>query len=578
MEEEANILSFKVYVNGPNMTSMSENRMYYPEIFEGNIFSPGGYAPVLSYTQDSYTDTRIVYTVNVDAEKYKTLADFSIAMRNGIMTVIKDRKIRDIGTFDDNGTEAVGVDLEYSYTLKDLGADIKRAELQNKKQALIDQIELAKFEGKPAKDIKELEDELKKVQRLELSMSPSAAEKDLSNKALQVEEGEEPTPPQPVIISQPPTPVSITNQLPVQPEKETVVQQTVVPQPVPPTVPVVPPAPERSVVSLSKDTTTKESNLISSILNTIRSETATSNKDVSREAAGTKLSKSLESQIIKTIVTSVPGLLQKELERQASSIVSSVSNAESAVRETVSSIIPPGGLSGLMNTLVSSDSSIVMKSGDTRTQEGLVTTINDSIKFLQASIQQLSSDLSSKTSEMAKILNVSSSADSTLAMKEVADRSNLIDQTLSTERSEVSMVESLGTNLLQTMERSNLFSEIQKKVVDIESTVQNVPNVSDMFAGIGDTIKSAITNMSTINTTSAEVSTPTTKVLSTRTESAVNETDQSTANLGTQNIQSIMGGSSAYPTVVSLSQNTIDSLASAIIKNMSIAPFLNSGR
>jgi len=564
MAEDPKILTFKVYIEGPSLFSM-ESRMSYPEIIQSSIFSPGGYAPVLDYKVDLFNDKHIDYTVSVDAEKFKSPLEFSRAMRDGIKVVIKDRKVQDSGTFDDNGSESVLILLEYSSGLSELGdiaikakAINDKARLTKEKEELEEELEEAKRKGYEwrAENIqdrlREIKDELEAIQKIELSSSYSASESELMNKALESE-------------------------VPKEEEKEE--RQQIIPQPVPPQIStIIPPAPEKNVMSISKETSTKESSLIQSVLNNITSRelaTKTESSSVDRDRESSKV---LESQIIKTIVSSVPGLLQKELEKQASSIVSSVSNAENTVSNIVSSVVPSGGLSGLVSTLMNTESNNTVQTNDANSQSSFISSINDSIRLLQNSIERISTDIASKTSDIASMLSVSSDSDNRITSSDSSKTTSLSDTTVSSDASKESVLESIGSKLFQTVERSGLFSSIQEKVVDVESSVQNIPSIPEMVAGIGDSIKSAVTSISAMNKTTAEVSTPTMKITNTTNESSISEGDTTDSMLGNQNVQNLMGGPVTMPSVVSLSQNTIDNLASAIIKNMSIAPFLNSGR
>jgi hypothetical protein len=563
--EEANILNFDVYIYGPSLFSI-ENGMRYTQIIETHIFSPSGASPVLNYKLNSFTDKKIVYSVSVDGETFKTPSDFSKAMVSGINSIVENRKVAESGTGPQkDGSEAVIIKLKYSTDLKYLGGMVikarslnERAELEEKKQQLIDELEEAKRLNYSwsiphiQEELQNVNDQLEVIQRLELSNSYSASEKELMNKALETEEQKEEK-------SEQPTPTATQPQV--------IAPSTIVPASV-----------EKNVLSLSKESSTKESSLIQSILNNI-STSESSKLESTKEGAEKTNSKQLETQIIKTMVTSIPNLLERELQKQASSIISSVSSAEDTVKNIVASAIPTSGLSGLLSTTFNSEANTSTQSDTLKSQENIISSINDNIKILQSSIDTISSDIVNKTSEIASMLNISYDSNNKIATSDTStSTSSLIDSSITSNQFTDSSLESIGSKLFQSIEKSNLFSNIQDKVVGIESLSQTMPNVSQIVTDIGNTIKSAVTSITSTDKTMTEMPAPIMNVSNTSTKSSVTDGNKTDSALQNQNVQNVIGGQMPMPSVVSLSQNTIDNLASAIIKNMSIAPFLNSGR
>ena len=130
-----------------------------------------------------------------------------------------------------------------------------------------------------------------------------------------------------------------------------------------------------------------------------------------------------------------------------------------------------------------------------------------------------------------------------------------------------------------TTDRS-MISDMERKVIGIETASPIVEELGTLITNIGGVLKNLVTNISEISKTNNTKVAPSSSVtlMNPNNTPTVNNEESSTANMGSQMNQNVFGGTPTFPSVVSLSQSTIDNLASAIIKNMTIAPFLNSGR
>jgi hypothetical protein len=128
--------------------------------------------------------------------------------------------------------------------------------------------------------------------------------------------------------------------------------------------------------------------------------------------------------------------------------------------------------------------------------------------------------------------------------------------------------------------QSSSLQEMTNKVVGTEIISPLKTEVTSIIQNMGNSVSNAITTALMKDKKTAEekaASIQPSPVKPSTSTSIVNEGQKTENQLQAPTVQSFMSGGNA-PSVVSLTQSTIDNLASAIIKSMSISPFLNSGR
>jgi hypothetical protein len=210
-------------------------------------------------------------------------------------------------------------------------------------------------------------------------------------------------------------------------------------------------------------------------------------------------------------------------------------------------------------------------------QSGLIlSSISETVKMMKESIGAATSFIKEGTERITSSFN-SISKDSALLIGLTSATSDSIVK----KESQPSLISEKNTST------TNILSEIERKVAEIDSVDPLKMGVTSLAENIGNSIKTVVTNLveggkkTTIEAPKplvlSQASTSTTPAPSSVT-SVVNQGETGDSNVGSQTNQTFLGGQQGSPSVVSLSQSTIDNLASAIIKNMTLAPFLNSGR
>jgi len=194
-------------------------------------------------------------------------------------------------------------------------------------------------------------------------------------------------------------------------------------------------------------------------------------------------------------------------------------------------------------------------------------TVNNMANVLQNASEKISKDFGQILNTISKTTENTQIASGKIEKSENnVSRDGLIASNVSTEKS--------------SRESTNL-NRVQDRIVNNESAPPLDFTMSEVSRNIGDNIRNAMTN-TTINDVNM-VSGGQTNSSSLTQGGAVSTTssDQSQNNqtsLEGQSNNMALGGRNSSPSVVSLSQSTIDNLASAIIRNMTVTPFLNSGR
>jgi len=445
--------------------------------------------------------------------------------------------------------------LDYNYKLGDFEKDLEKAKSEYaKEQDLITKYNRA-VDKKDQKEIDRLKAEIDRSQKVEITPITSASEVELANKAIESEE-------------RPAEEKSYTKQ-------QAPVQNVQTTQPV-----IVTPS-EKTTTSSFKEKSNERS-IIESISSSVFDKKILQYEKSSTERSLASTKEKTEKAAPVSIATVSGGIItESQILKDVQSIERILSEkVPEAIGSTIKTIVPTE-LSNAFSTIFSSKTSDYASSlfGNESTditnnkvnQSGsAISSISDTIKLLQGTINSTATNLENAA------LNVESSVSD--VVKESTSFLGLVpsavSDSISSKLSDVS-VKSEKNSLDNT-----ILSDIQRKVMDLETAVPLKMEMNSLATNIGDSIKSIVTNIiggDKTNKSQVSMATMTPTAASTNT-STVNQGETTTANIGSQTNQSFQGGQVPFPSVVSLSQSTIDNLASAIIKNMSIAPFLNSGR
>lgn len=551
----AALQQFQLYIKGNGLYSITDSGLYYNELIE-SFFSPSGRAEASSFKERAYNDLELSYDVTIDTLEYPTLNDYAKKIEEGLNASVKDKKIT-YEIFKTGGTnprDVIYFTLDYKYKMEDLERDIKKAQTKYaKEQSLISEYNKAIDKG-DVKKAAELKAKLEEAQKLEVTPVTSAAETELEKKAIGTEETAEVTAP-------PATP-------PAQ------VQQAPAVQPV-----IVTPTEKNTVVSTKEKS--KEKSLIESVSSSVFDKKILEYEKSSSERVLASKGSSPEKQPKVSILPEKGGILSE------STILKEVQSIERLLTEGVPGIataavksIVPTEVSKIMTTVLSGETSkdatsfIGKEVTDTIknqvTQAGsIISSISDTVKLMQNSISSVSSTLQDATLKIDSAFN-----------SVAKESSSIVGLATSTIDGITNKLSDVAVRSEKSSSDSTILADIQKKIVGLETVSPLKTELGAMTTNIGNALKSIVTNITEGGKTSTtQVSSPSSVSLTNPTNtSTVNQGETSTANLGSQTNQSFIGGQNAFPSVVSLSQSTIDNLASAIIKNMSITPFLNSGR
>jgi hypothetical protein len=593
---------FLLEIKGKNLNDISEVDLAYYKLFNQFLSEPGegkfsGLAPVSSFVGLEKNNANISYEVTADILRYPKLEDYAEKLKFAFNNTIKKRiaSYSISKTSGENQMDVITLKLEFAYKSSDLDKDINKASVNIGKQL----IEAYRFalatNNKELK--KQIESQYPDILQQNVSITPtkSTAEEELKQKALQTDK----------------EPETSTDKRPKKPTEPPKQLQTTINQPI-----IMSPG-EKLTISKEKEsksekTVSKEKesksdkSLIESISNSvfdrrimdykdtlIRSETERSSPIQSSPIvptqpiynAGQSGDKSLKQEITKTkegssvsnVMESILGPNVALLPIQISQNVPIIPRV-SMTSENVSDLETRVNQTGERETVKSSD---------------VISSVNNSIKQVQGSIGLLSNIIKEgENSTKNNVNNVISESLSFLDLvpsnvtKSIEKLNQAVEKTISTEKEdkgektiskekENKTVESEKT----TAQNSSLQSMTNKVVgIDVVSPLKN--EMTSIIENMGNSVRNAVTMaiMQDKRTTEERsVSVQSAAPKPSTSTSIVNEGQRSETQLQAPNLQNFMSEGGA-PTVVSLSQSTIDNLASAIIKNMSISPFLNSGR
>lgn len=449
-------------------------------------------------------------------------------------------------------------------------ARLRKFETDDKKRAAID-LEIEQIKKKIPKFFENGET-VATDQTVKTEAVASNIETDLQRKALEVEE-QKPEPDQTNV--EPKNPVASSNtavtiQQPVVnvnvPSSDR--QQPAIPQkaakPMPPVV--MPPA-ETTTTSSSTSSVSKDKTLIESISNMVFDR-----KILEYEAS--KKSPAAQSPV----VSPAP-------ERQT------IQGAGSKEKSSTTNII--GGTDSLKERIISNDTSLVKTSDviNTTIDSGSTSEAKDASSIVKEQASMINTSVSSlldasNTLKTAAETFSSAAKDGALIIQTASSVSannseSLIGNTASSEVKQTDQTQGSLVTSEKTEKMSSVLPQMQNKILGME--IPQIPNLdfSSLSTNISDSLKNAVTSITNQNKTLAYPA-PTPAPVLQKTDNLgdtnVDNAEENTTNVGNQMNQNMMRGGSSMPSVVSLSQSTIDNLASAIIKNMTLTPFLNSGR
>ena len=553
----AALQQFQLYIDGKDMIGpMWTDGPNYDEFVE-SLFSAMGPAPASSFKKRAFGNAELSYDVTIDTLEYPTLEDYAKKIDGAFKNSIDNRTIKYeiFKTKKEPVRDVIYFTLDYNYKLGDFEKDLEKAKSKYaKEQDLITKYNRAVDKG-DQKEIDRLKAEIDRSQKVEVTPITSASEVELANKAIESEE-------QPV-------------------EEKTTTQQQAPVQNAQTVQPVIVTPSEKTTTSSSKERSNERS-IIESISSSVFDKKILQYEKSSTERSLASTKEKTEKAAPVSIAPVSGGILsESQILKDAQSIERLLTERVPGVIGSTLKTIVPTELSNAVSTIFSSQNSDYASSliGNDTTdivnnkvnQTGsIISSMSDAIKLLQGTINSTATNLENAA------VNIESSVSD--VVKESTSFLGLVPSTvsdsISSKLSDVS-VKSEKNSLDNTM-----LADIQRKVMDLETAAPLKMEMNSLATNIGDSIKSMVTNIiggDKTNKSQVSVATTAPPAASTNT-STVNQGETTTANIGSQTNQSFQGGQSPFPSVVSLSQSTIDNLASAIIKNMSITPFLNSGR
>lgn len=543
----------QLYFDGVGFRSVTKSGSY-DEIIDGLLSSTGS-SPVSSFDLKAFNDKEISYEVMIDTMMYPTIEDYAKTLAASLKESLPERKFSyDIYTV--GGKKPVKMDLiyfnvEYSYKYEDLKEDFEKAKSEYILQDyLIKQYNDAIDDGR-TDDASRLKSEIESIQKIRVSQVQSPSELNLEKRAIE------------------------SNTVPEeQPKRETSSSVITQPQPV-----IVKPSEKNTLVSNSEKQSDK------AIIETISSSVFdTKIIDYERSKTENQRNEKETSQKISSVVPSV--------QPQATAISEKfISSSQNSLNDVLRELLP-GQKLGTTQSLVPSDVSKVLTNIISREASNT----NSSLEITDSSNKSLTSNrerevvMSSMNDALKSIQNSISSASSALRDAVIMMKSDYAtsqrDSTKSANLSSISnqiISDMASDSLIKLEKRSNensLISDIQSKITKIENQNPTTDAVNIVSTTIGNAVKNAVTSVIESNKTSSTGDVTNSKIVSPTSINTNNASEgrETNTNIGSQTLQSFGGSQPTFPSVVSLSQSTIDSLASAIIKNMSLTPFLNSGR
>ena len=520
------------------------------------MFTSDGRAPVSSFNRTAYSDSEISYDVTVDTLLYPKLEEYAEKIQQGLNSAINDRKIsyEILKTKGTNPKDVVYFTIDYKYKFEDLEKDLQKAkEEYSNEQLLIEQYNKAVNDG-DAKEIERLRQQIEAAQKVEVTPVSSASESELEKKAIGKEEEKK--------------------------QEGSQQQATIQPPLAPPSKPIIVTPTEKTTVSNTKESS-KEKTIIESISSSVFDKKILEYEKASTDRMlATKESKSEKSPVVSTTPATSGILSQSTILKEAQTVERIFSETLPAIIDTSVKTIVPIEISKVLSTVISKDASNIATSilgkEVTDTVKNQISEAGTILSSISETVKLMQDSISSVASTLEDTMVTIESAFTTVAK----ESSNVVGIATSASNSTSNILNEATVKSEKNTTDRSMISDMERKVIGIETDSPIVEELGTLITNIGGVLKNLVTNISEISKTNNTKVAPSSSVtlMNPNNTPTVNNEESSTANMGSQMNQNVFGGTPTFPSVVSLSQSTIDNLASAIIKNMTIAPFLNSGR
>ena len=551
----AALKEFQLYIEGDGLYTITDSRLYYDEVIE-KMFTSDGRAPVSSFNRTAYSDSEISYDVTVDTLLYPKLEEYAEKIQQGLNSAINDRKIsyEILKTKGTNPKDVVYFTIDYKYKFEDLDRDLQKAkEKYSNEQLLIEQYNKA-VKGGDAKEIERLRQQIEAAQKVEVTPVSSASESELEKKAIGKEEEKK--------------------------QEGSQQQATIQPPLAPPSKPIIVTPTEKTTVSNTKESS-KEKTIIESISSSVFDKKILEYEKASTDRMlATKESKSEKSPVVSTTPATSGILSQSTILKEAQTVERIFSETLPAIIDTSVKTIVPIEISKVLSTVISKDASNIATSilgkEVTDTVKNQISEAGTILSSISETVKLMQDSISSVASTLEDTMVTIESAFTTVAK----ESSNVVGIATSASNSTSNILNEATVKSEKNTTDRSMISDMERKVIGIETASPIVEELGTLITNIGGVLKNLVTNISEISKTNNTKVAPSSSVtlMNPNNTPTVNNEESSTANMGSQMNQNVFGGTPTFPSVVSLSQSTIDNLASAIIKNMTIAPFLNSGR
>ena len=520
------------------------------------MFTSDGRAPVSSFNRTAYSDSEISYDVTVDTLLYPKLEEYAEKIQQGLNSAINDKKIsyEILKTKGTNPRDLVYFTIDYKYKFEDLEKDLQKAkEKYSNEQLLIEQYNKA-VKGGDAKEIERLRQQIEAAQKVEVTPVSSASESELEKKAIGKEEEKK--------------------------QEGSQQQATIQPPLAPPSKPIIVTPTEKTTVSNTKESS-KEKTIIESISSSVFDKKILEYEKASTDRMlATKESKSEKSPVVSTTPATSGILSQSTILKEAQTVERIFSETLPAIIDTSVKTIVPIEISKVLSTVISKDASNIATSilgkEVTDTVKNQISEAGTILSSISETVKLMQDSISSVASTLEDTMVTIESAFTTVAK----ESSNVVGIATSASNSTSNILNEATVKSEKNTTDRSMISDMERKVIGIETASPIVEELGTLITNIGGVLKNLVTNISEISKTNNTKVAPSSSVtlMNPNNTPTVNNEESSTANMGSQMNQNVFGGTPTFPSVVSLSQSTIDNLASAIIKNMTIAPFLNSGR
>lgn len=216
--------------------------------------------------------------------------------------------------------------------------------------------------------------------------------------------------------------------------------------------------------------------------------------------------------------------------------------------------------------------------GQTVAQTLILSSINDSISSLSNNLESYIK-VSEKTNSTQggifdSLKSVITSNESTKETNSVVQNAPSVVEMaglISPERMQT--LENAAPPKLETYEQKNSYAAIEKSISNTETNNISSTDITKLGENLNNSIKTVVTNPSVVNNNIKGPSVSSAPV----TPPASPKPSDTSLMQDNSSMQNNMG-SPGMPSTVSLSNTTVDSIANAIVKALTLTPFLNSGK